>query len=326
MPLEACDSVALDADLEGRLDLDSAEYAGGVAVWAALKPIFDTTDRASESGIHVHARHAVDMGKQIDGTYPAVVVHCGGDLFGKRPLLVTRQAAVSYYFSRFMDRQVKHLTCTHCAAVHLDAGRFAIHPHRKHLCQACGRLFHDQERAVSNPVAFIREALGDLDSGRQPVRASQSLDIRQADYPGGIQIWASNPAILWTAPRPEEEGIHVHLYGDRQGPPVIDETFDRVRIDGVPLDNGMVRYLMAQQALPELYGKIEGLTCPHCDDAHFDQGETAFEPHGEHTCEQCGGAFRAPGRRRLLVSNPLLLSLERLRRSAPHLNRVEATR
>ena len=119
--LEACDGVSLDADLEGRLDLNPAEYAGGVAVWAALEPNFDTTGREPESGIHVHARHAAGMGKQIDGTYPAVAVHCGGDLFGARPLLVTRQAAVSYYFSQFMDRQVKHLTCTHCAAVHLDA-------------------------------------------------------------------------------------------------------------------------------------------------------------------------------------------------------------
>jgi len=322
--LEACDGISLDADLEGRLDIDPTEYAGGVAVWAALEPIFDTTRKAPESGIHVHARQVAGMGKQIDGTYPAVAVHCGGDLFGARPLLVTRQAAVSYYFSRFMDRQVKHLTCTHCAEVHLDAGRFAIHPHRKHLCQACGRLFQDNERAVSNPVAFIREALGDLDSGRQPVRASESLDIRQSDYPGGIQIWASNPAILWTAPRPEQEGIHVHLFNDLHGAPVVDETFDQVRIDGVDLDDGMVRYLMAQRALPELSGKIESLTCPHCGDAHFDQGEIAFEPHGEHTCEQCGGAFRAPGRRRLSVSNPLLSTLGRLRRTAPHLNLVEA--
>jgi len=30
--LEACDSVSLDAALEDRLDLDPAEYAGGVAI------------------------------------------------------------------------------------------------------------------------------------------------------------------------------------------------------------------------------------------------------------------------------------------------------
>ena len=92
----------------------------------------------------------------------------------------------------------------------------------------------------------------------------------------------------------------------------------------MPLDDGMVRYLMAQQALPELSGKIESLTCPHCGDAHFDQGEIAFEPHGEHTCEQCGGAFRASGRRRLSVSNPLLSTLVRLHHAARHLNLVEA--
>ena len=324
--LEACDAVSVDADLEGCLNLNPADYAGGVAVWAALKPVFNTTGRDPEVGIHVHTRQVADLEKQIDATYPAVAVHCRSDLFGARPLLVTRQAAVSYYFSRFMNRQVKHLTCTHCAEVHLDAGRFAIHPHRKHLCQACGRLFQDYEAAVSNPIAFIREALGDLDTGRQLIRASESLDVHQSDYAGGIQIWASNPAILWTAPRPEHEGIHVHLFGDRHSLPATDETFDQVRIDDVPLDNGMVRYLMAQQALPKLSGKIESLACPHCGDAHFDQGEMAFEPHGEHICEHCGGTFHPRGRRRLSVSNPLLSTLDRLRRAAPNLNPVEVSR
>jgi hypothetical protein len=29
----------------------------------------------------------------------------------------------------------------------------------------------------------------------------------------GIQIWGSNPAILWTGSQIEEEGIHIHAAG-----------------------------------------------------------------------------------------------------------------
>jgi len=315
--LGACEAVTIDADLAGCLNLDPAEYPGGVAIWAALEPIFDTAGRPAEAGIHVHARQKADMGKEIDGTYPAVAVQCAPDLFGTRSLLVTRHAAVSYYISRFMAHQVKHLRCPHCGEVHLDTGRFAIHPHRKHLCQSCGRLFQDNDAAVSNPVAFIRETLGTMNAPPQLVCASERLDIRQADYPGGVQVWASNPAILWTAPRSEQQGIHVHLFKDCEGHPVVDETFGEVAIDGVTLDDGMVRYLMAQQSLPALYGKIESLDCLDCGGPHFDRGELAFEPHGEHICEHCGAGFRARGGLRLSVSNPLASTLERLRRSAP---------
>jgi Zn-finger nucleic acid-binding protein len=321
--LEACDATYVDADLANCLYVDPADYAGGIAVWAALPPVFDTTNRSPVSGIHVHARQELLEGKQIDGTYPAVAVRGRQDLFGERSLLVTCNAAVNYYFSRLVGRRVKHLNCPRCNEVHLDAGWFAVHPHRQHLCQGCGRFFRDHDAAVSNPIAFIREALGDLDSRRQPVRANENLDIRQSDYPGGIQIWASNPAVLWTAPRPEQEGIHVHLFSGSSGPPVIDETFNQVRIDGILLDDAMVHYLMAQQALPHVAGLLEVLCCPNCSGAHVDRDEHAFKPHGEHACEHCGAVFRAPGRRRLSVSNPLLATLERLRRLVPDLDSVE---
>jgi Zn-finger nucleic acid-binding protein len=314
---ETCDSTSLDISLSNCLHLDPSEYPGGIAVWAALRPVFDTSGRPQDAGIHVHARQEVGISKQIDGTYPAVAVRCRPDLFGNQSQLLTRDAAINYHFSRLLGHRVKHLSCPRCQAVHLDAGWFAIRPHRQHLCQGCGRLFRDQDPAVSNPIAFVREALGDLNADRRPVRASGMLDIRQSDYPGGIQIWASNPAIIWTAPKPEEEGIHVHLFSDHFGRPLVDETFDRVRIDGIELDDAMVHCLMAQQALPYLTDRVENLTCPCCGGAHFDRGELAFGPHWEHTCEHCGAAFRARGPRRLSVGNPLVSTLEILYRTSP---------
>ena len=47
-------------------------------------------------------------------------------------------------------------------------------------------------------------------------------------------IWASTPAVLWTANRPQEKGIHVHV---NEGPRrVVDDTFSEVLLDGKPLN------------------------------------------------------------------------------------------
>lgn len=310
--LQACDAADADADLDGCLDLDPMAYPGGVGLWAALEPILDTTGRRSDEGIHVHARKEAGRSKQIDKTYSSVALRCQTDLFGDRAVVITRSAARSYYFSTFVRARIKHLSCPHCSTVHLDTGKFAIRPHRKHLCQGCGRHFHDHEEAVSNPVTLARQALGDTDDSRQLVRPARMLDVRLSDYPGGVQVWASNPAMFWTAPRPEEEGIHVHLFEGSRGAPVVDDTYACVRLDGVLLDEKMVQHLMAQQALGHLAGRVEALQCPDCGEQHFDQGVLAFDPHGDHTCEACGAGFRTPGQRRLVVSNPLVLVARRL--------------
>ena len=313
--LAACEAVGADAELAGCLDLDVRNYPGGVGVWAALEPVFNTTGRPIDAGIHIHARQKPGSAeKEIDDTFAAVRITCRPDLFGERPVLIRRDAAINYYLSRFLDRRVKHLSCTHCGEVHLDAGEFALRPHRQHLCHACGRHFRDNEDAVSNPLALVREALGDTDFNRLPVRARETLDVSLAEFPGGVQIWASNPAILWTAPKPEEEGIHVHLFPSAHGPPKPDETYREVRLNGELLDEAMVRHLMAQKALSHLASKVEALSCPRCRESHFDQGEKGFTAHAEHECEHCGHVFRPPGHHRLSVSNPLLLVFERLSR------------
>ena len=313
--LVACEAVGADAELVGCLDLDAREYLGGVGVWAALEPVFNTTGQPIEAGIHIHARQKPgSVEKEIDDTFAAVRITCRPDLFGERPILIRRDAAINYYFSRFLDRRVKHLSCTHCGEIHLDAGEFALRPHRQHLCHACGRHFRDNEEAVSNPLALVREALGDTDFNRLPVRARETLDVSLADFPGGVQIWASNPAILWTAPKAEEEGIHVHLFRSPHGAPEPDETYNEVRLNGELLDEAMVRHLMAQKAFPKLAGKVEAFSCPKCREPHFDQGEKGFVAHSEHECEHCGHVFRPSGRHRLSVSNPLVSVFERLSR------------
>ena len=38
------------------LDLHLDGYSGGVALWGAVPPVYDTTEKALDRGIHVHAR------------------------------------------------------------------------------------------------------------------------------------------------------------------------------------------------------------------------------------------------------------------------------
>jgi hypothetical protein len=120
-----------------------------------------------------------------------------------------------------------------------------------------------------------------------------------------MQIWASSPALLWTSARPEEAGLHIHLF-DAGGNVVVDDTFDHVVIDGIELNESHIQYFMAQQALPHLANKVVNLICPSCDRSHFDVGDLAFFPHNEHICEHCGRKFVAKGLRKLVVSNPFV--------------------
>src|SRR6516164_10745759 len=54
------------------LTIDPREYAGGVAIWGAVPPIYDTTMKRADRGVHVHARRVADGPKEIDATFRSV--------------------------------------------------------------------------------------------------------------------------------------------------------------------------------------------------------------------------------------------------------------
>ena len=147
--------------------------------------------------------------------------------------------------------------------------------------------------------------------------SEKKLDIKQADFPGGIQIWGSNPAFIWTSDLAEEEGIHVHAFPRNGGDPNPDETYGTVIIDGVKLDPSMVRVLMAQSALPSIKDRVLPIDCPTCSKTQFDIEDSAFTPVVTRTCKHCGHQFTAPGRLRKAIANPLPRILARLAEKAP---------
>ena len=306
--LDVCERAATRETNARVLPLDPASYPGGVAIWRVSRPVYDTTCRETQSGVHVHARLEPGAPKEIDESYDAVDLQLHGELV-QASVLVTEPMARAYYLARFCGNRLKSLLCTRCGAPHLDEGWFSIKPHRRHLCTACGHHFMDQDYSVANPLVGVNG--GDGGGGpRHAIRAPRTLTLDQRDYPGGIQLWASNPALLWTAQKPEEEGIHAHLY-DSQGNLEKDDTFTTVSIDGVDLNEATVKQLMAQQAVEEVADKVVSLRCPECKDLHFDVGLDAFTPHTRHTCEHCGNLFRAG--RHAVVSNPIVEVLRTLR-------------
>lgn len=294
--------------------LDLRDYPGGVALWGAVPAVYDTTRRPMDRGIHVHARKALGAKKVIDHTYRRVRI--AGVPGAMEPLAISELDAIYGMVSQVFGHPLKYITCPRCGEPHLDKDWFSVHPHRRHLCAGCGVPFPDVERAVGNPACRLT-ALAEAHP-RRTLPATSECHLRQRDYPGGIQIWGSNPALLWTARQPERSGIHVHAYDtdDPAAHPVVDDTFRRVSIDGIRLEPRMTRFLMAQQTLPHLKGRIAAIQCPSCGRKARDTGTLAVEPRSNRGCARCGESLRAPGRFRNVIANPMQLVFTTLAESS----------
>jgi hypothetical protein len=295
------------------LELNFNQYPGGVALWGAVPPIYDTTRLPLDFGIHVHARKMPDGDKVIDQTYRGV--RLTGLQLPLAGLMISEIDAVYFMVSSVFGFDTRYVCCTFCGYPHLDKDWFSIHPHRRHLCAGCGKNFRDVALGIGNPIRATQETLGLLP--RKPTRAVKTLSLRQSDYPGGIQIWGSNPAIVWSSAKAEEEGIHVHAYKRDGEMPDHDDTFSAVKIDGLKLDPIMVRTLMAQNSLPHLEARVVPLKCDRCGEMEFSADEPAFTPLVGRPCSKCGADLSGPTRLRRTIGNPLIAGLERLAENAP---------
>jgi hypothetical protein len=321
-PAEECRAARLPPILPHEiLDLDLDQYPGGVGLWGAVPPIYDTTRLPLDLGIHVHARRDSEGDKHIDATYRAVRLI--GRQLPTEGLLISEIDAVYYMVSSIFGFDMRDVRCTYCGYPHLDKDWFSIHPHRRHLCAACGKNFRDSVVGIGNPIRATQETLGSLP--RKPVQAQKVLSLHQSDYPGGIQVWGSNAAIIWSSEKAEEEGIHVHAYAADGEVANHDDTFSAVEIDGVRLDPIMVRTLMAQNSLPHLEARVVPLKCSRCDGMEFSDGEQAFTPVVGRICCNCQGELIGPTRLRRIIGNPLIATLEQLSASAARPPQKHAT-
>lgn len=293
--------------------LNPNRYPGGVGIWGAVPAIYDTTRLPVEHGVHVHARRKPEGKKVIDNTYRSVRLALPKVAGDSSYIEISELDAIYFMVGSVFGFEMRFVECTLCGFPHLDKDWFSVHAHRTHLCAGCGKLFRDEVRGIGNPAVKIRSAFNHV-SRLQPARNKHN--IRQSDYPGGIQIWGSNPALLWTADRDEEEGIHIHAFDEDGTTLLIDETFSEVAIDNIKLEPKLVRVMMAQTALPYISGRIMDISCEKCGTPHFDEGDLALTPHDDHCCSSCGSSVRARGRFRKTIGNPMYEVLAELKKSA----------
>ena len=302
-PVSAAETMLLNID----------EYPGGVALWGAVPPIYDTTRLPLERGIHVHARKTRNGVKDVDRTVRAVRLTGGG--ISPSLFLLSELEAIYYMVSKIICFEMRHVLCPYCGYSHLDKDWFSVHVHQRHLCDGCGKSFRDSIPGIGNPIRRVQRYFSN-ECGN-PRKSSRYLNLAQRDFPGGIQIWGSNPAFVWTLEDAEEEGIHVHAFEVNGETRSLDDTYSEVVIDGICLDPVMVRTLMAQSALPHIENRIVSLTCIRCLKSEFSVGDDAFTPKAGRTCSMCGEKLKGAGRLRKAIANPIVGVLDGLGRDAP---------
>ena len=290
--------------------LNLNEYPGGVGLWGAVPPLYDTTRLPLDRGIHVHARRIRSTLKDVDTTVSAVRL-VGGNI-PERGVHVSELDAISYMVCAVLSIKVRHIVCSLCQHPHLDQDWYSVHRHIVHRCESCGNYFRDSVYGIGNPIRGIQKDYNLHPS--IPRKSSKELHISQRDFPGGIQIWGSNPAFIWSSNNEQEEGIHIHAFKEDDQPPYHDDTYSKVTIDGISLDADMVRTLMAQRALCHLEGRIVTLICKRCLHSEFSIGREAYTPVIHDTCSVCFGTLSSAPTNRALIGNPLFetfISLEK---------------
>ncbi len=209
-----------------------------VGVWCSLPPALTSlgTPHSRHPNIHVHVRNAVEGTKIVDKDFSAlaIIIDARANLFAPSPINkihVTPPAASDFMLALEYGVHVTCFNCNYCGAPHLDLGIFNQRPHRKHLCGNCGR--NNTWTSVPSTSSPLQPLHRYYDRGYGYIDSARHLNIDEWDN-CEFALWASTPAIIWTANRPQERGIHVHLSMD--GTRVIDDTFGTVIYRGEPLN------------------------------------------------------------------------------------------
>ena len=219
------------------LTIDLDDYAA-VGIWCSMPAALSTVKiKRRPPKIHVHARKNADDEKKIhDRDFNAVSLkyRTNSGMFDSEEITrvnITPPAAFDFVYALESGQEMSCISCSRCGYPHLDLADFARKPHRKHFCGNCGRdSTWSREPIVSTPLKPLHDRVATDSNVRIPER---TLDLDA--YPGcSYTVWASTPAIVWTASRPQEFGIHVHVHDGSKR--VVDDTFGEVVLNGEPLE------------------------------------------------------------------------------------------
>lgn len=199
--------------------------------------------------IHVHVRDVPGARKSIDQDFKALSLHynANDNLFGNSEITkvhLTPPAALEFVLALEEGKAMGCINCKDCGYPHLDLGEFARRPHAKHLCGNCGRdNTWSKEPIASTPLKLLHDQFSKANAY---VDVTSSIDLDEHEGLA-FQVWASTPAVLWTAERPQERGIHVHVYKDNQY--LIDDTFGEVIYKGKALKRSDLLAQMAENTI-----------------------------------------------------------------------------
>lgn len=235
--------------------IDTSAHAE-IGIWCSLPPALSSRPiQQRRPKIHVHVRDVQDGPKTVDSDFHAIALVYNEDLglFDNPDITrvnVTPPAALDFVCGLEEGREMSCVNCSRCGYPHLDLGDFALTPHRKHFCGNCGS---DSTWSVGPIVSTPLKPLHDqLLRNRTAVHPDRTLNMDE--FTGcNYNVWASTPAIVWTAARPQEVGIHVHIHDGTKR--VIDDTFSTVVHNGQALDRGalfrkMVERIVATDEVP----------------------------------------------------------------------------
>lgn len=221
-----------------------------VGVWCSMPAAISTAEiNPRPPKIHVHVREQAGAPKKVDRDFNAISIRYSDELglFGAKDISlvnITPPAAFDFVRGLELNKDMDCINCSHCGYPHLDLGDFAETPHRKHFCGNCGRdSTWSKEPIVSTPLKPLHDSFAKT---LKYVTPDRSLNID--DYKGcSYTIWASTPAIVWTAAREQEFGIHVHVHDGTER--VVDDTFGAVVLDGKLLERSELVKLMMQRTI-----------------------------------------------------------------------------
>lgn len=204
-----------------------------IGIWCSLPPALssESIERRAPK-IHIHKRYSGDTEKILDRDFAAIVCSYNEkmDLFENPEITkiqITPPAAFEFVRSIEVGREMSCVTCKQCCYPHLDLGDFAITAHRKHFCGNCGNdSIWTRKPIVSTPLKPLHDQFSNSNT-----YLTLDRSINLDEYKGlKFELWPSTPAVLWTASRPQEKGLHVHVY--KNGRRIVDNTFGTVIYKG----------------------------------------------------------------------------------------------
>jgi hypothetical protein len=207
-----------------------------IGIWCSLPPAISSLPVEKRAPkVHVHKRFAGQEKKGLDRDFDAIVCSYNQNLSlflssEITQIQVTPPAAFEFVRSIEENKAMECVTCKKCGYPHLDLGEFAVTPHAKHFCGNCGNdSVWSTGKIVSSPLVPLHDQFSKSNTYVAPHRT-----LNMDDYAGKhFEVWSSTPAVVWTADRAQEHGIHVHIYESNfGGRRLVDETFGSVKFNG----------------------------------------------------------------------------------------------